>query len=147
MVKPGDRWGAALCGSITSVLSVDSLSHPEVSYSEAKISRMSWLNKSMALVNLPEAPRSSSSPLLQHSSVVPTGSGGHGGKGKARHTGTAGTWPPAALLQPIMENFLIVCLTFQQFCRRPAERDMFFTCGVHVCPVTDSSKGRKYTFL
>lgn len=70
MVKPGDQLEAALCGSITSVLSVDSLSQHVVSNSETKISKRPWLNKSMGLINLPEAPLRSSRPTLQHSSVV-----------------------------------------------------------------------------
>lgn len=135
MVKPGEQWGAAPCGSITPV--PHSLSQPVVSNSEAKIS--TWLNKSMVLINLPEAPLRSSRPSVQRSSVVPTGFGGHRGKGKAWHSVTAGIWSPAELLQPIMENFLIVCLTVQQFGRQPAVRNMLFAQGVRVCHVTDSA--------
>lgn len=83
MVKPDYQRAASLCGSITLVLSVDSLSQPVVCNSDAKISRQHWLNKSMVLINLLEAPLRSSRLSKQHSQVIPTGFGGNGGKGKA----------------------------------------------------------------
>lgn len=70
MVKPGDPWGAALCGSITSGLSVDSLSQPVASNSEAKISWMPCLNKSTVHINLLQAPLRSSRPSLQLSNGI-----------------------------------------------------------------------------
>lgn len=71
-------------------LSVDSLYQAVASNSEVKISKTSWLNKSMVLINLTEAPLISSRSSLQHSSVAPSRFGGLGEKGKAWHTVTAG---------------------------------------------------------
>lgn len=84
-VKPGDQSGAALLGSIYS-----SLYCAVASNCEAKISKTTWLNKSMVLINLPEAPPISSRSSLQHSSVAPSRFGGLEEKGKTWHTITAG---------------------------------------------------------
>lgn len=93
-MKPGDQWGAGPWACVTTLLCVDSLSQPVVPYREAKISRTPKLNKSMVLINLLEAPLRSSRPSLQHRRVLPSGFEGHGGKGKAWHTVTAGHLNP-----------------------------------------------------